>query len=112
MIVYQGTKSKFLEDADNRNIEDVINTAYIERTGKYAPQSEYRAWQHSLSEMARVLRDKSIDHDIGVGVEFGIPQTAKRIDLVLTGHAEDGTLHATRERLGLIVRHTYKTLMS
>ncbi|KAF1695194.1 ATP-binding protein [Pseudoxanthomonas jiangsuensis] len=93
MIVYQGTKSKFLEDADNRNIEDVISSAYLKRTGKYAPHAETRAWQHSLTEMARVLRDKGIDDDIGVGVEFGIPQTAKRIDFVLTGHAENGTPH-------------------
>jgi len=43
--------------------------------------------------MARVLRDAGIPDDIGVGVDFGIPQTSKHIDLILSGKAEDGTPH-------------------
>lgn len=90
MIVYQGTKSGFLDDHDNRNIEDVIATRFLQRTGKYAPHAEMRAWKASLGEMAKVLRDCDIPDDIGVGVEFGIPQTAKRIDFILSGVSDDG----------------------
>jgi len=43
--------------------------------------------------MARVLRDAGIPDDIGVGVKFGIPQTSKRIDFILSGQAADGTPH-------------------
>lgn len=94
MIVYQATKTKFLDDNDNRSIEDVISSAYVQRMGRYASDAEFRAWAASLREMSRVLRDPQIPDDTGIGVEFGIPQTAKRIDFVLSGVDEAGTPHA------------------
>ena len=90
MIIYQGTKSGFLRDNDNRDIEDVIAAAYLARTGKYVPQAEIRSWRESLGQMAKVLRDEEMPDDMGVGIEYGIPQTAKRIDVILSGRdAED-----------------------
>lgn len=90
MIVYQATKTKFLDDHDNRDIESVIATKYLQRTGRYAPEAEFRSWKNSLGEMAKVLRDTGIPDDIGVGVEFGIPQTSKRIDFILSGRTDAG----------------------
>jgi DUF2075 family protein len=90
LIVYQGTKTQFLDDHNDRNIEDVIATRYLQRTGHYAPHAEMRAWKASLGEMARVLNDRDIAEDIGVGIEFGIPQTSKRIDFILSGLSGDG----------------------
>lgn len=94
MIVYQATKTQFLDDNDNRNIEDVIEAAFVKKTGRYATQGIFRSWQASLLAMAKVLRDRDIPDDIGVGVEFGIPATAKSIDFILSGHSDDGTPHA------------------
>ncbi|MDH5821718.1 DUF2075 domain-containing protein [Luteimonas sp. RD2P54] len=93
MIVYQATKSKFLHDCDHDQIEDVVERAYVQRVGRYASGSEFRSWRASLAAMARVLRDEDIPGDIGIGVEFGIPQTAKRIDFILSGKAVDDTPH-------------------
>lgn len=90
MIVYQANKNKFLDDHDNRDIENVIAAKYLDRTGRYAPEAEFRSWKNSLGEMAKVLRDPDIADDIGVGVEFGIPQTSKRIDFILSGRTDDG----------------------
>lgn len=90
MIVYQADKSRFLDDHDNRDIENVIATKYLQRTGRYAAESEFRSWKNSLGEMAKVLRDPGIPDDIGVGVEFGIPQTSKRIDFILSGRTDEG----------------------
>lgn len=89
MIVYQAIKRHFLSDHDNRDIEEVIATKYLQHTGRYAPSAEVRAWKASLGEMARVLRDPGIPDDAGVGIEFGIPQTAKRIDFILSGTSDD-----------------------
>ncbi|MBO9715975.1 MAG: DUF2075 domain-containing protein, partial [Pseudoxanthomonas sp.] len=93
MIVYQATKSKFLHDCDNDQIEDVVQRAFVMKAQRYASPSEFKAWRASLTAMARVLRDGDIPDDIGIGVEFGIPQTAKRIDFILSGQADDGTPH-------------------
>jgi len=90
MIVYHAIKSSFLSDHDNHDIENIIATKYLQRTGRYAPDAEMRAWKSSLAEMARVLRDPGIAEDVGVGIEFGIPQTSRRIDFILSGRTDDG----------------------
>lgn len=91
MIVYQSTRERFLEDNDRHAIEDLIASEYLRKTGRYAPEGEYRAWRQSLMQMAEVLADDAMPTSMGVGVELGIPQTAKRIDFVLSGAAEDGS---------------------
>jgi DUF2075 family protein len=89
VIVYQKTKSRFLEDVTDRVIEDIVATQYLASTGRYASDGEYRSWQHSLGQMANVLRDEDLPDDMGVGIEFGIPQTSKRIDFLLSGRSAD-----------------------
>ena len=90
VIVYHSTRQRFLEDNDRHAIEELIATEYLRKTGRYAPEGEYRAWQQSLMQMAEVLADEAMPASMGVGVELGIPQTAKRIDFVLSGTADDG----------------------
>ncbi len=90
VIVYQSTRQRFLEDNDRHKIEDLIASEYLRKTGRYAPDGEYRAWQQSLMQMAEVLADDEMPASMGVGVEVGIPQTAKRIDFVLSGTTDSG----------------------
>ena len=47
--------------------------------------SEIQAWKHSLLEMAKVLQDEEIPPDVGVAIEYQLPQSSKRIDFVITG---------------------------
>nr|WP_244663533.1 MULTISPECIES: DUF2075 domain-containing protein [unclassified Xanthomonas] len=77
-----------MHDSERQAIEEIIATAFLQKTGRYAPDSEFRAWRHSLTQMADVLSDDSLPADMGVGIEFGIPQTAKRIDFILSGLGE------------------------
>lgn len=90
MIVYQADKNTFLDDHDNREIEHIVAAKYLQRTGRYAPETEFRSWKNSLGEMAKVLRDPEIPSDVGIGVEFGIPQSSKRIDFILSGRNDEG----------------------
>ena len=93
MIIYQGTRASFLQDNDNRDIEDVVARAYLAKTGRYVPHAEIRAWRESLGQMAKILRDDAMPDDMGVGIEYGIPQTAKRIDFILSGRDQDDRPH-------------------
>jgi hypothetical protein len=90
VIVYHSTRQRFLEDVERSPIEDIIAKAFLERTGRYAPDAEYRAWRNSIMQMADVLADDDMPGSMGVGVELGIPQTAKRIDFVLSGTSGSG----------------------
>lgn len=89
MIVYQETKADFLRDVFTRDIEDVMLAAFKRRTGHAVGRSEVRSWKESLLAMAKVLNDSVVPDDAGVGIEYGIPQTSKRIDLILSGQDDD-----------------------
>src|SRR5207244_3553470 len=55
------------------------------------PHAEFNSWRESLTQMAKVLQDDGMPEDMGVGIEFGIPQSSKRIDFILSGRAADST---------------------
>lgn len=88
MIVYQATKAKFLSDAFDRDIHEVVRAEYKARTGKKVSPSEFAAWKESLIYMAKVLKDDDIPADSGVAIEYGIPQSGKRIDFIVSGLSE------------------------
>lgn len=52
--------------------------------------SEFRAWTFSLTEMSRVLIYNKVPDDCGVLIEYRLPLTSKRVDMILTGHDENG----------------------
>jgi uncharacterized protein len=53
--------------------------------------NEVRSWRESLERMASVLEDPEIPNDVGVGVEYQVPQTSKRIDFLLSGKSGSGS---------------------
>lgn len=93
MIVYRATKREFLADAFERDIQDVVLKAFTLRTGKNVGASEISSWRESLTYMAKVLTDQDIPDDSGVAIEYGIPQSMKRIDFILSGKDHDKNTH-------------------
>lgn len=89
MIVYQANKNRFLEDALKRDIDEVILEAYTARTGRKVGKSEITSWKESLIAMAKVLNDEGIPDEAGIAIEYGIPQTAKRVDFIITGEGSE-----------------------
>lgn len=89
MLVYEATKKKFLSD-DDSDIQDIVLQRYLTVTGRSVSPSEIRSWQMSLGFMAKVLRDEEIPETAGIAVELHIPQTSKRIDIIVSGHDEAG----------------------
>jgi DUF2075 family protein len=85
MIVYLAEKSQFLEDVDSNKIEELILSEYIRAYGHSVSSSEKNAWRNSMGFMHRIMDDREIPNSAGVAIEFGIPQSVKRIDFILTG---------------------------
>jgi DUF2075 family protein len=85
VIIYQASKSQFLDHALCDDIEDIVSRQYRSVTGQGVGTSEIKAWKHSLLEMAKVLGDDEIPDDAGVAIEYQLPQSSKRIDFVITG---------------------------
>ena len=85
MIVYLADKSDFLEDVDSNRIEERILAEFKRTNRRSVGQAEINSWRNSMGFMQRIVNDDEIPTDTGVAIEFGIPQTEKRIDFILTG---------------------------
>jgi len=85
MIVYQATKGEFSDDVLSDTIELKIHESFRKQLNKGTSKQEIASWKNSLQYMDRVLNDPEIPDDCGVAIEYQLPQTAKRIDFILTG---------------------------
>ncbi len=88
MLVYQGEKSQFLEDVLNADIEHKIEQEMLAHLHRHVGNSEKESWKQSMVYMAQVLQDSEIPHDAGIAIEFSIPQSAKRVDFIISGFDE------------------------
>ncbi|HEX7034894.1 MAG TPA: DUF2075 domain-containing protein [Pseudomonadales bacterium] len=90
MIVYEATRGEFTDDVLSNAIETRILSAFQRRLGHSTSRAEVEAWKHSMVYMNNALIGAGIPADAGVAIEFRIPQTAKRIDFILTGLDDAG----------------------
>jgi uncharacterized protein len=89
MIVYQSTKSGFLQDVLSNEIDTIIHKAYFEHLGRHTSPNEVLSWNNSMMYMDKLLSDNEIPDNSGISIEFQIPLTSKRIDFIITGLNED-----------------------
>ncbi|MCR5279027.1 MAG: hypothetical protein K6E19_06260 [Lachnospiraceae bacterium] len=48
--------------------------------------------------MYKDLNDRDIPEDAGIAIEYNIPQTAKRVDFMISGYDSNNLGNAFRER--------------
>ncbi|MDO8950559.1 MAG: DUF2075 domain-containing protein [Actinomycetota bacterium] len=87
MLVYEATKSEFMDDVDRDAIVDHITAAFERRVHRVNP-GEVASWRNSMQYMYKVLNSDDIPGGCGVAIEFGVPYTASRIDFLLTGRRD------------------------
>jgi DUF2075 family protein len=91
LIVYQASKRQFIQDTFHDSIEFKLSQQYLRTTGRQPAPAEFKSWENSLFRIGEVLKDDAIPDDMGVALEYTVPQTSKRIDVLLTGEDEAGT---------------------
>lgn len=89
MIVYEATKELFVEDVIQDRIEENIDEKFYSQMGYHTSQSEKNSWKNSMLYMLKVLIDSNIPNNIGVAIEYKIPNTSKRVDFIITGFDEN-----------------------
>lgn len=89
MLVYSGDKRTFVEDVRKNRIADRILEALARRGQGSVSESERRSWDQSLQYMKNVLEADDIPADAGIALEYRIPQTAKRVDVIVSGRDAD-----------------------
>ena len=85
MIIYEATKQLFVEDVIQDKIEENIDKRFYKKMGYHTSQSEKNAWNNSMQYMMKVLIDNNIPENVGIAIEFKIPNTSKRIDFIISG---------------------------
>ncbi|MDE1891306.1 MAG: DUF2075 domain-containing protein [Betaproteobacteria bacterium] len=89
MIIYQADKERFLKNVISNEIHEIIEITYKNKTGRSVAPNEIRSWEQSLRYMGAILDDEQIPKDVGISIEYAIPQTSKRIDFIITGQDID-----------------------
>ena len=69
MLVYQATKSEFMDDVEIDLIVEHITLAFERRVHRANPK-EVRSWQNSMQHMYKVLNTPEIPGTCGVAIEF------------------------------------------
>lgn len=85
MIVYSGNKKRFRSDAINGVIAGKLDSLFVELGIPRASYSELNAFKNSLPRIALVIEHSGIDDDVQVALEYQIPLTSKRVDLMIAG---------------------------
>ena len=85
MIVYSSSKKGFMADVMTNQIEKTILTSFVRELGHSTGKSEIASWHNSMLYMNNIMSDPAIPDDVGVAIEYRIPQTNKRIDFIITG---------------------------
>ncbi len=86
MIIYRNTKQAFISDVRSSSIVDELTESFRRIQGSRPAESEVRAWSNSLQFVANALDENELPSDAGVAVEYRIPATAKRVDVLLSGY--------------------------
>ncbi len=90
MIIYSATKSQFCETVKENKIGYIVKQAFGQRMGYEPSPNEAQAFQNSLPYVGNILDGSKLPDDVGVAIEYRIPQSSKRIDFIITGKNEDG----------------------
>ena len=89
MIVYDGLKSDFMKSVEGGLIAQEIEQNILNKLGRHTVANEFTSWENSLLRMYMVMNDPEIPADAGIAIEYNIPQTAKRVDFMISGYGDD-----------------------
>ena len=84
MIIFACLKKEFDEYVNQGIISNKVYDAYKEKLGKRTKLNQIKAWANSLPFMKSILDD--LPDNVGIAIEFNIPLTSKRVDLVISGY--------------------------
>lgn len=89
MIVYNATKSDFIQHVRLNEIADMILEKLKNKHISGGGISEYNSWQYSLRFMRDIIDTDEIAPDVEVAIEYQIPRTSKRVDFMIAGADKD-----------------------
>ncbi len=89
MRLYEGTIKEFGNDVIHNRIADLLAKKYAEHYKQQVKEPEYRAWQQSLNILNNSFQHSGLEENRLI-VEYELPYTSRRIDIVLFGKGLHG----------------------
>lgn len=87
--LYRGTSTDFISAATHKLIAERVRESFIQHY-RYKPSpSEVNSWKNSLSKMSTAMELADLN-DHGVACEYQLPLTSRRLDVMITGHNDQG----------------------
>src|SRR5687768_8353953 len=84
MELWGGTLPDFVHEAQSGSIVGQMLAKFYNLHGGQPSESEVHSWEFSLRAMAEVVHEKP-RRDVGVAVEYHLPLSGKRIDVMFLG---------------------------
>lgn len=88
MRLYSGTSTNFIALNVNNQIADLLKEEFFKQFGYKPSQSEVMSWRNSLFRLSDILERANLT-DQGIMVEYKLPLSGKRIDVIICGKDED-----------------------
>lgn len=86
MIIYNKTKKEFISDIEDNLLVEILNQNFKNKLFHYTSNSEKKSWENSLSYMAEVIKISTLPEDCTIILEYNLPISSSRIDLMITGY--------------------------
>jgi uncharacterized protein len=84
MIIYQNTKSGFIDDVDNNDLQPKLENAFKVKTGSIP--ADRSVWASEYAQFSGTLRKAQVADDIQVAIEYHVSSIGRnRIDVLLAG---------------------------
>jgi len=84
MELYQGLCNDFIQQSTQNNISFILSNEFVKYYGYRPSHNEVLSWQNSLKELADLLDSVNFTNQ-GIKLEYFIPLSSLRIDVLLTG---------------------------
>ena len=84
MHLYAGSVRTFIELNQEKRLVGILQEQFLLQFGRSPSDSEVRSWRHSLLALATVLTDGGL-LDQGILLEYKLPLSALRVDVILFG---------------------------
>lgn len=88
MILYSSSKTAFINDINDKSIIDILNNKMKEKMYHYSSESEKSSWENSLEYISEVISSSNLPDDCTIILEYNLPISSSRIDLMITGFDE------------------------
>ena len=93
MRLYAGPSANFIALNINNQMADLLREAFFKQFGFRPSQNEVMSWRNSLFRLSDIMERANLT-DQGVMVEYKLPLSGKRIDVVICGKDNTDQKHA------------------